>query len=148
MKCNYCGNEVPNGSLTCPSCGGPVQQPQGVPMQQAPQGVPPVQQGMIPGQKSRTVYILLAFFLGTLGVHNFYAGRIVQGVVQLLITIISCGFLSGISGIWALVEMFTVTQDSKGVPMQDADTKLATILAIVWAALFLAVVFLSALSEM
>ena len=155
MKCNYCGNEVPDGSLTCPSCGGAIQQPQAASQQQAPQGAPPgqqtvvvVQQGPAPVPKSRTVYILLAFFLGTLGVHNFYAGRIVQGVVQLLITIISCGFLSGISGIWALVEMFTVTQDSKGVPMQDADTKLATILAIVWAVLFFAVIFLSALSEM
>ena len=102
MKCNYCGNEVPSGSLTCPSCGGPVQQPQGVPMQQAPQGVPPVQQGMIPGQKSRTVYILLAFFLGTLGVHNFYAGRIVQGVVQSLITTLSSAVLTGTPGLRAL----------------------------------------------
>ena len=34
--------------------------------------------------KSRRAFALLAFFIGFWGVHNFYLGRIVQGVFQLL----------------------------------------------------------------
>ena len=34
--------------------------------------------------KSRTVFALLAFFLGAFGVHNFYLGKYVKGFFQLL----------------------------------------------------------------
>ena len=139
MKCNYCGNEVPDGSLTCPSCGGAIQQPQAASQQQAPQGAPPVQQtvvvvqqGPAPMPKSRTIYVILAFFFGGLGIHNFYAGRTGCGIAQLLITLLSCGFLSGIVGIWVLIEMFVVTRDGKGVPMRGGALLLAVILVIVW----------------
>ncbi|HEV3439346.1 MAG TPA: TM2 domain-containing protein, partial [Gemmata sp.] len=40
-------------------------------------------------QKSRLAYILLGVFLGTWGVHNFYAGRTGPGAAQLIITLIS-----------------------------------------------------------
>lgn len=139
MKCNYCGNEVPDGSLTCPSCGGAIQQPQAASQQQAPQGAPPVQQtvvvvqqGPAPVAKSRTIYVILAFFFGGLGIHNFYAGRTGCGIAQLLITLLSCGFLSGIVWIWVLIEMFVVTRDGKGVPMRGGALLLAVILVIVW----------------
>lgn len=66
--------------------------------------------------KSRLAYILLAIFLGSLGVHNFYAGYTKKGVIQLLITVISFGFLSLISWIWAIVDIITVNQDANGVP--------------------------------
>lgn len=139
MKCNYCGNEVPDGSLTCPSCGGAIQQPQAASQQQAPQGAPPVQQtvvvvqqGPAPVPKSRTVYVILAFFFGGLGIHNFYAGRTGCGIAQLLISLLSCGFLSGIVWIWVLIEMFVVTRDGKGVPMRGGALLLAVILVIVW----------------
>lgn len=139
MKCNYCGNEVPDGSLTCPSCGGAIQQPQAASQQQAPQGAPPVQQtvvvvqqGPAPVPKSRTIYVILAFFFGGLGIHNFYAGRTGCGIAQLLITLLSCGFLSGIVWIWVLIEMFVVTRDGKGVPMRGGALLLAVILVIVW----------------
>jgi hypothetical protein len=48
------------------------------------------------GPKSKVVAILLAFFLGTLGVHRFYLGYTLFGVLQL----VTCGGL----GIWALVD--------------------------------------------
>ncbi len=38
--------------------------------------------------KSRLATSLLAYFLGTLGVHNFYLGHIVRGVVKLVLGII------------------------------------------------------------
>jgi TM2 domain-containing membrane protein YozV len=77
-------------------------------------------------QKSRMAYILLGIFLGKFGVHNFYAGRISQGVAQLTITMISiplmCVFGIGfitilIPWIWAIVDIITVDHDADGVPM-------------------------------
>ncbi len=67
--------------------------------------------------KSRLVYILLALFLGCLGVHNFYAGYTGKGVAQLLLTLLSVGFLSFFVFIWVIVEICTVTKDANGVPM-------------------------------
>ena len=34
--------------------------------------------------KSRAIYAVLAFFFGWLGIHNFYLGRAIQGIFQLL----------------------------------------------------------------
>lgn len=65
--------------------------------------------------KSRLAYILLAIFLGTLGIHNFFAGYTGKGIAQLLLTLISFGFLGPIVFIWNLVEICTVTKDAHGV---------------------------------
>jgi TM2 domain-containing membrane protein YozV len=66
---------------------------------------------------SRVVYILLAVFLGTLGVHNFVAGYTGRGIAQLLITFL-LGWLYGlgvlVTAIWALVEAIAVTKDAQG----------------------------------
>ncbi len=79
-----------------------------------------IQQSASATNKSRAIYILLAFFLGTLGIHNFYAGRTLWGVVQLLIGLTS-PFLLFISLIplyvWILVEMIVITEDSEGRKM-------------------------------
>lgn len=66
--------------------------------------------------KPRLAYILLGIFLGTLGIHNFFAGYTGKGIAQLLITLLSCGVLSIVVFIWNIIEICTVTSDSKGVP--------------------------------
>ena len=123
MKCMYCNNEVPAGAVNCPSCGAAVQQQpqQPYPHQPgAPAGAPVV-------QKSRILYQVLAFFLGQLGIHNFYAGRITIACIQLAITIIGNIIAIGVLGasggvgpviIWALVEIFVVKKDGRGIPMK------------------------------
>ena len=65
----------------------------------------------IVNQKSRNIYQLLALFLGGLGIHNFYAGYIGRGIVQLLLCV------TGISEIWAFIEIFVVDKDADNVPM-------------------------------
>lgn len=69
--------------------------------------------------KSRVIYILLAFFLGMFGVHNFYAGRNKQGVIQLLLTCLTFWLVVPLIAvwIWTVVEMITVERDARGFPM-------------------------------
>lgn len=75
--------------------------------------------------KSRIAYIILAIFLGGLGVHNFYAGHISRGVAQ-LITNMVLGVLSLVTlGIatplyvgllaWIIIDICTITKDAQGV---------------------------------
>ena len=67
--------------------------------------------------KSRTTYILLAIFLGGWGIHNFYAGYTQTAVIQLLLTLLTCGLGGLVSWIWAVVEAINVTHDGDGHPM-------------------------------
>lgn len=65
-----------------------------------------------PYGKSRGVTALLAIFLGSLGVHYFYLGKTMPGLVFLLATICTCGILGIVASIVALVQgilMFTMT---------------------------------------
>lgn len=62
--------------------------------------------------KSRMVYILLAIFLGSLGIHNFYAGYIKKAVMQLILTLLV--ITSPITFIWWIIDIITVTKDSDG----------------------------------
>lgn len=73
----------------------------------------------MPPPKSRLIYILLAIFLGGLGIHNFYAGRMGSAVAQLLITLLSCGILSIITWIWAIIDIITVKTDGEGRPFTE-----------------------------
>ena len=67
--------------------------------------------------KSKVAFVLLGVFLGSLGIHNFYIGRTKQGVIQLLITVLSAGTLSLVSWIWAIVDICNVNADANGVPL-------------------------------
>jgi TM2 domain-containing membrane protein YozV len=55
-------------------------------------------------QKSWIATVLLCQFLGTLGVHRFYTGRIITGILQLL--------TFGGFGIWVLIDLIMIYTDS------------------------------------
>ena len=65
--CSECGTVIKAKAEICPACG--VRQ------------LPPLAAA---NERNKTVAALLAFFLGGIGVHRFYLGRGVSGVLYLI----------------------------------------------------------------
>ena len=112
--CPDCGRQVSTEAVACPGCGRPMvgSQSSARPMFEAQSSQPT----LVMATKSRGVYIILGILVGLLGIHNFYAGYYGRGAVQLLITLLLGWLIVGliITGLWVLVELFSVTKDSKG----------------------------------
>lgn len=54
--------------------------------------------------------LLLAFFVGPLGIHNFYLGYNSRGLIQLILSVIIIGL--PITAIWALIEFIMIIMRS------------------------------------
>ena len=73
------------------------------------------------GQKSKLTAGLLGIFLGGWGVHRFYLGYTKMGIIQIVVTLVTCG----IGSIWGLIEGImilcgqTITTDADGNPLSD-----------------------------
>ncbi len=63
--------------------------------------------------------MLLGFFLGGFGIHNFYAGYVGRAVAQLLITVLVGWLIVPLVAvcIWALIEIIVVDRDAQGRPL-------------------------------
>lgn len=135
MFCRNCGSEIdPNASVCvkcgvavgkcssyCPNCGAATDPHASCCVNCGTALTRPVPQGE---QKSKMAAGLLGIFLGGFGVHNFYLGNTGKALAQLLITVLTCGFGSFISGIWGLIEGImilsgSIDTDGKGVPLKD-----------------------------
>ena len=57
-------------------------------------------------QKNKILAAILALFLGTLGVHRFYVGKIGSGAVMLLVSITFFGLI--VTVVWALVDFVMI----------------------------------------
>jgi hypothetical protein len=67
-----------------------------------------------PDAKDRVIYVLLAVLLG-FGIHNFFAGYNNRAIIQLLVSLLTCGLGWFPMWIWGIVEACTVTKDANGV---------------------------------
>ncbi len=110
--CENCGNEIKEGADICIKCGKIINKT-GATFSD-------------PNAKSRIAAGLLAFFLGSLGVHNFYLGYVGKAVTQLLLTVVGWILIVGpiASGIWALVEAImiltgSISTDATGKALRD-----------------------------
>ena len=61
-------------------------------------------------QKNWLVALLLSIFLGTLGIDRFYMGHIGLGILKLLITLVSFGFLAWI---WWIIDIILIATKHK-----------------------------------
>ena len=69
--------------------------------------------------KNGIIYILLGWFLGTLGLHNFYAGYWGRALVQLTLTVIAPWFLYIpllITAAWAFGDILFVNKGALHIP--------------------------------
>ncbi len=106
--CHNCGAQTMQGAAVCTNCGvalgnAPINNVQG---------------------KSKLAAGLLGILLGSFGVHNFYLGNTGKAVAQLLITLLTCGLGSVVSGIWGLIEGImilagSINTDANGMPLVD-----------------------------
>ena len=106
--CNNCGTNYDDNMMNCPNCGAPAPQ-----MNQQPMGGQPM-----PGAKSKMTAGLLGLFLGAYGVHNFYLGNTSRGILQLVLTFVTCG----IASLWGFIEGIlilcgNINTDAQGRPL-------------------------------
>jgi TM2 domain-containing membrane protein YozV len=70
--------------------------------------------------KSKLVAGLLGIFLGGFGVGRFYMGDTKTGVLQLVVTIVTCG----LGGIWGFIDGILILVnggvDGQGRPLRDS----------------------------
>lgn len=91
--------------------------------------------------KNGIIYILLAWFLGTLGLHNFYAGYWGRALVQLTMTVVAPWFLYIpllIVAVWAFGELLFVNKGAHHIPFKGS-RKIILLLRIAAVAVFIAV---------
>lgn len=136
MYCKNCGNEMdPNaqvcvkcgvpkgvGTSFCPNCGNQTAPNAAVCLSCGTAMTASVPEGQ---QKSKMAAGLLAIFLGSFGIHNFYLGNIVKAVIQLVVWLLGwflCGIPSAAISVLALIEGIMILtgkidKDAKGNPL-------------------------------
>jgi TM2 domain-containing membrane protein YozV len=79
---------------------------------------PTAEETVVREPRKRTNYILLGALLGAFGAHNFYAGYRKKAGIQLGITLLTLGFGSPMSWLWAVIDICTIDRDVRGVQFE------------------------------
>ncbi|MBO5822038.1 MAG: SEL1-like repeat protein, partial [Lentisphaeria bacterium] len=130
-RCVKCNVELPAGAKFCDVCGAPQNSGSAAASIPAPScaaasnpipcnaaaAVAMQNPAGMTSPKSRTTYLMLGILFGGLGIHNFYLGRTGIGIVQLLLC------WTGISSLWALIDLFVVKKDSQGRQLGPVNMK-------------------------
>jgi restriction system protein len=100
--CQFCGQQIDTQAVICTHCGRQVSSIQAPPPQYQPQQI--VINNGAPGYygkpKDKWVAFILAFFLGYLGIHRFYEGKIGTGILYI--------FTAGLFGIGVLIDWIII----------------------------------------
>ncbi len=57
-----------------------------------------------PGENKKLIAGILAIILGALGIHKFILGYQKEGIIMLVVSIVTCGIGAGVMGIIGLIE--------------------------------------------
>ena len=116
--CVKCGVAKGNGNAFCPNCGQPTVPGAAVCTSCGIALNNTVEQKT--SEKSKIAAGLLGIFLGAWGIHNFYLGNTSRAVIQLVLTIVTCG----VAGIWGFIEGIlilcgNINTDANGNKLKD-----------------------------
>ena len=103
--CIKCGVKTGNGNAQCANCGHAIAPNADVCMN-CGVAVKNAASGNLNGQ-DKIVMILICFFLGGFGIHNFMMGETKKGVFKIIMT-----FLCGIGWILALIDLIKIAMGS------------------------------------
>ena len=83
-------------------------------------GAPVYNPNMMGQRKSKLVAGLLGIFIGGFGVHNFYLGYTSKAVIQIVVSLLTCG----IGSLWGFIEGImilagSINTDANGVPLGE-----------------------------
>ncbi len=105
--CNNCGTQTNPQQEICIKCGVKLSRATGTSFGG-------------PGEKSKLVAGLLGIFLGGFGIHRFYLGYTGIGIIQIVVTICTCG----IGHLWGFIEgililVGNINKDAQGNPLKE-----------------------------
>ncbi|MCI9449806.1 MAG: TM2 domain-containing protein [Clostridiales bacterium] len=112
MFCQKCGKEIDDAAVVCPGCGVPTSNyHKAEETKEQPQIIinntntntnvnKNINGGMGVNPKNKWVALALCFFLGILGAHKFYEGKILLGVLYF--------FTGGLCGIGVIIDFITL----------------------------------------
>ncbi len=105
--CVKCGVKVGQGSGYCANCGATLASNADVCMScgvAVKKSAASNSNENLNGQ-DKIVMILICFFLGGLGIHNFMMGETKKGVLKLVLFLVSCGSISSIIALIDLIKL-------------------------------------------
>lgn len=104
MFCRNCGKEIDVSVKFCPFCGASqdMDKKESYLQKNIQVGENSSARRSEVSSKNRLIAALLAFFLGWLGVHRFYVGKVGTGILQIL----TCWCLIG--EVWALIDFIFI----------------------------------------
>ncbi len=121
MYCRNCGKEILDSAVVCVNCGVIVREGTKYCNKCGAESNPNAAFCIKCGSRlsgklmrSKIVAGVLGLLLGGLGVHRFYLGYVGIGIIQIIVTIITCG----IGALWGFIEGILILCD---VIDKDAD---------------------------
>lgn len=121
MYCRNCGKEVEDGKELCDECKEATKTEANEEKVNVEKEVKNSSSDSF--GKSKLAAGLFGIFLGEFGIHNFYLGYTKKAIIQLAMTLCTCGILLPVSAIWGAVEGILIlsgdiNKDADGNPLR------------------------------